>query len=115
MEKLFCGYIMASKSRVLYTGITGNLHRRTWEHKSGVHEGFSKKYRCTRLVYYEKYNKPRQAIAREKEIKGWLRCRKIALIEAENPTWEDLAAEWYESATADSSFPARNATSPKAN
>jgi putative endonuclease len=92
MKKFFYVYIVASRSRVLYTGVTGNLDRRMWEHRNGVYEGFSKKYRCTRLVWYEVYCTPPPAIAGEKQIKGWLRAKKVALIERFNPTWEDLAA-----------------------
>jgi putative endonuclease len=95
MEKLFYTYIIASKSRVLYTGTTSNISRPVWEHRNGIHDGFSRKYRCTRLVWYEAYNTPQRAIGREKEIKGWTRAKKIALIEAQNPTWEDLAEDWF--------------------
>ena len=98
MEKVFYVYIVASKSRVIYTGFTSNLHGRVWQHKNGFFEGFTRQYRCTRLVWYEAYNTPQRAIAREKQIKGWARAKKIALIEQENPTWEDLASGWYEQA-----------------
>ena len=94
--KLFCTYIVASKSRVLYTGFTSNLDQRLWQHRNGVFEGFSKKYRCTRLVWYETFTTPGPPIAREKQIKGWLRSKKIALIEQQNPRWEDLAAPCFE-------------------
>jgi len=83
-------YIMASRSRVLYTGVTNDLDRRVTEHKQGV-TGFTSKYRVTRLVYYETFGDIRHAIAREKEIKGWNRLRKVRLIESRNPTWRDLA------------------------
>jgi len=92
---IFYVYIMASKSRVLYIGITNNLWRRVWEHKNGLCSGFTRDYKIHRLVYFERYQYVRNAIYREKQLKGWLRRRKIALIEAVNPTWEDLAAEWY--------------------
>jgi putative endonuclease len=88
-------YIMTSKSRVLYTGITNNLSRRVFEHKTDQIEGFTKRYRVHRLVYFELYNYIKGAIAREKEIKRWVRQRRVALIESINPTWEDLAAEWF--------------------
>jgi putative endonuclease len=94
--KLFYTYIVASRSRVLYTGITSDLDRRMWQHRNGVYESFSKKYRCTRLVWYEIFTTPGPAITREKQIKGWLRSRKIALIEQQNPTWEDLAAPCFQ-------------------
>jgi putative endonuclease len=87
---------MSSKSRVLYIGITSNIYRRAWEHKNGLIPGFTCDYRVHRLVYYENFKYVGNAIAREKEIKGWLRKKKIALIEAANPTWEDLAEDWYD-------------------
>jgi len=83
-------YIMASRSRVLYTGVTNDLYRRVTEHKQGIN-GFTSKYRVTRLVYYETFGDIRHAIAREKEIKGWKRLRKLRLIEGCNPSWQDLA------------------------
>src|SRR5580692_3755955 len=92
----FYVYILSSKSRVLYTGITDNLYRRTWEHKNDVNPGFTRDYRVHRLVYYETFKYVNNAIAREKAIKGWLRRKKIALIEGENPTWEDLSASWFD-------------------
>jgi putative endonuclease len=91
----FFVYIMASRSHVLYTGVTNNLLRRTWEHKYDVYPGFTRDYRIHRLVYFESFKYVGNAIAREKTIKGWLRKKKIALIESVNPTWEDLATEWY--------------------
>jgi len=83
-------YIMASTSGVLYVGITNNLPRRVWEHRNGTHDGFTKKYRCIHLVYYERYIDVREAIAREKELKKWRRQKKIELIQSSNPAWEDL-------------------------
>jgi len=84
-------YIMASRSRVLYAGVTNDLARRVNEHKRGFNAGFTSSYRVTRLVYFEEFPDIRDAIAREKAIKGWNRSRKISLVEARNPTWEDLA------------------------
>lgn len=84
-------YIMSSRSRVLYTGVTNDLVRRVNEHKRGCNAGFTSRYRITRLVYFEEFPDIRDAIAREKAIKGWKRSRKISLVEARNPTWEDLA------------------------
>jgi putative endonuclease len=84
-------YIMASRSRVLYTGVTNDLARRVNEHKRGFNAGFTSRYRVTRLVYFEEFPDIRDAIAREKAIKGWKRPRKISLVDARNPTWEDLA------------------------
>jgi putative endonuclease len=95
MTACFYVYIMASKSRVLYIGITNNLRRRVWEHKSGLCSGFTRDYKIHRLVYFERFQYVRNAIHREKQLKGWLRKRKVGLIEAVNPTWEDLAAEWF--------------------
>jgi methylglutaconyl-CoA hydratase len=92
----FYVYIMASKSRVLYTGITDDIYRRTWEHKNEVNPGFTRDYRIHRLVYYETFKYVGNAIAREKTIKGWLRRKKIALIESGNPTWEDLSESWFD-------------------
>ena len=87
-------YVMASISRVLYIGMTNDLQRRVEEHKSGLIPGFTQRYKTGKLVYYETHTRPTDAIAREKELKGWLRARKIALIEADNPNWADLSWEW---------------------
>ena len=84
-------YIMSSHSRCLYIGVTSDLHGRVWEHKNGVLEGFTKKYKINRLVYYEFFHDIETAIAREKQLKGWSRAKKISLIEKRNPGWEDLA------------------------
>jgi putative endonuclease len=84
-------YIMASRSRVLYVGVTNDLARRVQEHKQGLVPGFTSKYRVHRLVYFEKFYDISEAIAREKAIKGWKRSRKVDLIESRNPVWEDLA------------------------
>jgi len=89
-------YIMASASRVLYTGITNDLQRRVWEHKRKLVPGFTKKYNCTRLVHCELFDRVEDAIAREKEIKDWLRKKKIALIEGRNGTWKDLSWGWFD-------------------
>ena len=89
-------YVMTNRSRTLYTGITSNLERRVYEHKRKLIPGFTSKYNVTRLVYYEVHPNAGDAIAREKQVKGWLRARKIALIESANPNWDDLSAAWYE-------------------
>ncbi len=94
MKKYYV-YIMASKSRVLYTGVTNNLERRVDEHKNKLVEGFTSKYNVNRLVYFEETNDVNAALNREKQIKGWLRAKKITLIESVNPTWKDLSLEWY--------------------
>ena len=92
-------YIMASRSRVLYVGVTNDLTRRVDEHKRGLNAGFTSRYRVTRLVHFEEFGDIRDAIAREKEIKGWKRLRKTCLVEGRNPTWDDLAKAWYQRPT----------------
>ncbi len=87
----YCVYIVASRSRVLYTGVTNDLERRVFEHKTKLTPGFTSKYNVDRLVYYEDTDDIVAAIAREKQLKSWLRSRKIALIEATNPSWSDLS------------------------
>jgi len=88
----FFVYMMTNKSRVvLYTGVTNDLTRRVWEHQHGELKGFTKTYKVNRLVYFEDYDDPRDAIAREKEIKGWRRSKKNALVETLNPKWADLS------------------------
>ena len=87
---------MASKSRRLYTGMTNNLYERVFQHKNDLVPGFSSKYRIHRLVHWETYPAVVSAINREKQIKGWSRAKKAALIEFENPPWEDLAEHWYD-------------------
>lgn len=90
-------YILTNKSnKVLYTGVTNNILRRTYEHKSELIEGFTKMYKTKKLVYVESFNKPNDAIAAEKKIKGWLRSKKIVLIESMNPNWEDLSVKLEE-------------------
>src|ERR1035437_5863015 len=88
-------YIIASKSRVIYIGMTNDLSRRVFEHKNGLIEGFTKQYRCHRLVYYESFDDVNRAIDREKQLKRWSRAKKVWLIERRNPTWEDFAVEWF--------------------
>ena len=83
-------YLVASKSGALYVGVTNNLVRRVGEHRAGVSQGFAAKYGCNQLVYFETTHDVNAAIAREKQLKGWSRARKIALIESVNPTWRDL-------------------------
>jgi len=91
-------YIMSSRSRTVYTGVTNDLERRVYEHKHGLVPGVTSKYRITRLVYFEQTSSIRSAIEREKQIKGWRRSKKVALIESANPTWEDLSEGWFEKA-----------------
>ncbi len=86
-------YFLANRSRTLYIGVTGNLAVRIAQHKSGDIEGFTKRYRIDKLVYFEKYTDVKAAIAREKQLKGWTRTKKIELIENVNPAWDDLGVE----------------------
>jgi putative endonuclease len=88
-EYEFFVYIMSSRSRQIYVGMTNDLRR----HKAGVCDGFTKQYAITRLVYFERFQYVNSAIAWEKELKDWRRELKVRLVEAENPTWEDLAAD----------------------
>jgi len=90
----FWVYIMASKSRRIYTGMTNDIERRVNEHKLGLIEGFARRYRVNRLVYRERFRYADNAIAREKEVKSWDRAKRVALIESTSPTWEDLSLDW---------------------
>ena len=94
-ERRYYVYMVASRSRTLYTGVTNNLGRRVWEHKEGIVPGFTRRYRAHRLVYFETYANVRRAIDREKEIKAWRREKKVELVNSVNPTWHDLAAGWF--------------------
>jgi putative endonuclease len=94
-EKNYYVYIMTNRSKTLYTGVTNDLIRRVYEHKNKMVEGFTKKYNITRLVYFEETGDVQSAIAREKQIKGWLRAKKVALIESKNPEWKDLSEGWF--------------------
>jgi putative endonuclease len=97
MQKhIYYVYIMNSPSGTLYVGMTNDLLRRVYEHKHKMIEGFTKKYNVTRLAYFEETTDVNVAIGREKQLKGWRRSKKIALIKSMNPKWEDLAADWYE-------------------
>ena len=95
MSKEYYVYVMTNKSRTLYTGVTNNLMRRVLEHKNKLVKGFTSKYNIQFLVYYEASTDIHAAIAREKQIKGWLRAKKIALIDSVNPEWKDLSQEWF--------------------
>jgi putative endonuclease len=90
----FWVYIMCSSTGTLYVGMTGFVDTRIFQHKSGEIDGFTKKYKCHRLVYYEEYGDVYVAKRRERQLKGWRREKKIALIEKRNPRWEDLAENW---------------------
>jgi putative endonuclease len=100
-EGSYLVYIMASRSRTLYIGVTGDLLKRVFQHKWKEHEGFTARYNCDRLIWFERHQDMGRAMDREKELKGWRRARKIALIESVNPTWSDLSREWYDCEPAD--------------
>ena len=87
-------YIVCSRSGTLYIGMTNSIYRRALEHKKREIEGFASNYGCDRLVYYESFDDVHKAIGREKQLKGWARAKKIALIESKNPRWEDFAEKW---------------------
>jgi putative endonuclease len=88
-------YVLTNKPNgTLYVGVTNAIERRIWEHKTGAIAGFTKQYGLKRLVYFEEHRDIRKAIGREKEIKGWLRVKKTALIRQDNPLWKDLAENW---------------------
>ena len=89
-------YIMASHQGTLYTGVTNDLERRTYEHKHGIGSRFTTKYNVSKLVYYEATRDVVSAIGREKQIKAWRRSKRVVLIESLNPYWEDLAEKWYD-------------------
>ena len=97
----FFTYIMTSRSHTLYIGVSGNLRKRVFEHKWREHDGFTEKYNCDRLVWFESYQDIQQAIEREKQLKRWRREKKIQLIEATNPAWVDLSRDWYDAEPAD--------------
>ncbi len=89
-------YIVTNSTRRLYTGVTNDLERRIYEHKEKLVPGFTKRYNITWLVYYETTNDVTAAISQEKQIKGWLRKKKLALVESMNLPWRDLSVDWYE-------------------
>jgi len=93
-EKHYYVYIMASLSGTLYTGVTNSIRRRSYEHKCGDGSNFTARYEVDRLVYYEVFQYVNNAIAREKQIKGWRRSRKASLIESQNPSWRDLSRDF---------------------
>jgi putative endonuclease len=88
-------YILASKTRRLYVGVTNDLIRRVWEHREGVVPGFTRRYGIKRLVYFETFTGPENAIRREKQIKSYARVKKLALVESLNQDWNDLAEHWF--------------------
>ena len=91
----YCTYILGSLSGTLYIGVTGNLHKRVFGHKFNKIEGFTNDYEVHRLLYWESFDDVLNAIDREKQLKGWRRSKKIALIKSTNPHWLDLSKEWY--------------------
>jgi putative endonuclease len=101
-EGSYFAYIVASRSRTLYIGVTGDLHKRVWEHKWKERDGFSSTYNCDRLVWFESFQDIRNAIAREKQLKGWRREKKLQLIARTNAAWVDLSRDWYDCEPADS-------------
>lgn len=95
-------YIMTNNSGTLYTGVTNDLVRRVYEHKHKLVPGFTRRYNISRLVYFESTSDVQAALTREKQIKGWARARKLALIESANPMGRDLSEGWYEGSAASS-------------
>ncbi len=95
-SKKYYVYIMTSPKGTLYTGTTNDLKRRVYQHKHKLIEGFTKKYNITRLAYYEETPDVQSAMTREKQIKGWVRRKKIDLIKSANPKWMDLSEGWFD-------------------
>ena len=95
MHSTYYTYIMSNVSRTLYTGMTNNLKRRVFEHKQKQANGFTRRYNITRLVWFARFRSSLAAIRMEKKIKGWLRAKKVELIESENPDWKDLSEGWF--------------------
>ena len=92
-EHRYFVYILTNKSRTLYIGVTNDLVRRVYAHKNKLVDGFTKKYNINQLVYFEETASVLEAIAREKQLKGWLRAKKVTLVESSNPHWRDLGIE----------------------
>jgi len=88
-------YMLASTSRTLYTGVTSDLERRVWQHKTHAHDGFTTRYNVSMLVWFTDFARIEDAIAFEKSLKGRSRAKKVALIEESNPRWDDLAWNWF--------------------
>jgi len=102
--KTYYVYIMANKSRTLYISVTNNLERRVLQHRRKLVPSFTGRYNINRLVYYERFGDVRAAISREKQIKGWLRTKKIVLIESANRDWKELSEGWYGKEAASAEF-----------
>ena len=94
-EGSYYTYIVASRSLTPYVGMSSDLRKRVFEHKLKLRDGFSSTYNCNRLVWFEPFVDPSNAIAREKQLKGWTRAKKIALVTKTNPTWIDLSEAWF--------------------
>lgn len=95
-EKNYYVHILANRTNtVVYIGVTNDLMRRLWEHRNDMADGFTKQYHVHKLVYYECTTDANEAIAREKQLKGWRRAKKNDLIESANPAWKDLAGDWF--------------------
>ncbi len=92
-DRTYYVYIMTNLSGTLYTGATNGLARRVYEHKHGLASGFTSRYNLSRLVYFEQTDDVEAAIIREKQIKGWVRSKKLALVRTSNPEWKDLSAD----------------------
>jgi putative endonuclease len=86
---------MSNHSRALYIGVTNDIVRRVWEHKTAATKGFTTKYKLNKLVYYETFSNVNDAISREKRLKSWLRRKKVTLLEESNPDWNDLSSGWF--------------------
>jgi len=93
-EQQYFVYIMASLTGMLYIGVTNDLYKRVYQHKNDLIEGFTKKYKCHKLIYFEETSDAESVIAREKQLKNWNRSKKEFLIKIKNPTWKDLSKEW---------------------
>ncbi len=96
MREYYVYIVTNRKNGTLYTGMTNDLERRTYEHKQRSTKGFASKYYCTKLVYFDSFPTALEAITAEKQIKGWLRIKKITLIESMNPEWKDLSDGWFD-------------------
>jgi putative endonuclease len=94
-QRRYFVYILGSKTKRLYIGVTNDLERRVSQHKRREVEGFTSRYNIDRLVFYEETNNVWAALNREKQLKGWVRVRKLELVRDMNPEWRDLAAEWF--------------------
>ncbi len=96
MPKRYHVYIMGSASGVLYIGCTSDLLKRVWQHRTDFYRGFSGRYKVDRLLYYEEHQDATSMVRRERQLKGWVRCKKLDLIEMGNSGWRDLAAGWFD-------------------